>query len=121
MNPLVSKWVGSLVRAAVLAIGASGPEWSDGEVDQIVNALMVLVPVVWGLWEKYKSQQQSNTTLAVMNQLTGPGVPSITQSDIKAVIAQGDAAPAATPKDEAPVLKGDGDGMERLKRATARF
>ena len=121
MNPLLQKWVGALVRAAVLALGASGADWSDGQVDQIVNALMVLIAVAWSLYEKYKAQQTQATTLAAANQLTGPGVDNLTQRDIEAVIKHGDAAPAATPKDDEPVLHGDGDGMARLKQATARF
>jgi hypothetical protein len=118
MNPLVQKWLGSLVRAAVLALGASGADWSDGQVDQIVNALMVLGAVVWSLVQKYREQRVQNTTIAVANRLTGPETESITAQDISDVIKKGDAAPAMTPKDEAPKLTGTGDGLRLIQSLT---
>jgi hypothetical protein len=118
MNPLVQKWLGSLVRAAVLAMGASGLDWSDGEVDQIVNAVMVLGAVAWSLVQKYREQRTQNTTIAVLNRLTGPDVDNVTANDIADVIKKGDAAPAMTPKDEAPKLTGTGDGMRLIRNVT---
>ena len=122
MNPLTQKWIGTLIRSALLVVLAKfGGDWSEMDVDSFVSALMALGVVGWGLYEKWSSQRKTATTLAVMNELTGPGVPAIQQRDIEAVIRKGDAAPAATPKDKAPLLDGPGEGMERLKQATARF
>lgn len=122
MNPLLQKWVGTVVRAALLAYVAKyGLPFSEGDVGAAVDALMAFALVAWGLYEKWSSSRKQATTLAVMNELTGPGVPAIQQLDIEAVIKKGDAAPAMTPKDKAPLLDGPGEGMEQLKQSTARF
>ena len=121
MNPLVQRFAGTVIRSALLAYVAKYGIWSEGDIDEFVDALLAVLIVAWGLYEKWNSQRKVATTLAVMNELTGPGVPAIQQRDIEAVIRKGDAAPAATPKDQAPVLDGPGEGMERLKSATARF
>ena len=121
MNPLTQKFAGTVIRSVLLIVLAKYGDWSEADIDSLVSALMALAVVAWGLYEKWSSQRTSNTTLAVMNELTGPGVPAIKHRDIEAVIRKGDAAPAATPKDKAPVLDGPGEGMEQLKQATARF
>ena len=122
MNPLTQKWIGTLIRSALLVVLAKfGGDWSEMDVDSFVSALMALGVVVWGMYEKWSSQRKQTTTLAVMNRLAGSGVPDIQQRDIEAVIQKGDHAPASTPKDKAPVLDGPGDGMARLQSATARF
>lgn len=122
MNPLVSSALQSIFRWALTFVASffvSKGIWSSEDASTYVAAAAVaLATLVWGLWDKYKSQQKQQTTIAVANALTGPTTRDITSADIDQVIKQGDAAPAATPKDQAPVLNGTGDGMASIKRMT---
>jgi hypothetical protein len=118
MNPLTQKFAGTVIRSVLLIVAAKYGNWSEGEIDSFVNALLAFAVVAWGMYEKYQSTRTQNTTLAVMNRLTGPEVPNVVAQDIADVIKKGDAAPAMTPKDEAPKLTGTGDGMRLIRNVT---
>lgn len=123
MNPLLSKWLGSLIRSVLLlSVGAwlvKSGIWTDAQATEYITAFsLVAAPVMWSLWEKWQSQRKQNTTIAVLNRLTGPTVDNVTADDIDDVIKQGDAASATTPKDEAPKLHGTGDGMRLIRSIT---
>ena len=120
MNPLVQKALGSALRwLLTISVGAwfvKSGVWTDGQAAEYIGAAAVaLAPLVWGLYEKYKSQQKQATTLAVANSLTGRRVTDITEEDIDDVIKSGDSAKAATSKRESPVLTGTGDGISHLR------
>ena len=56
MNPLAKAWIGSVVRAALVYAGAHGVNFGDANVDQIVDALLIIGPVIWSLIHKVKVQ-----------------------------------------------------------------
>ena len=123
MNPLIAKSIGSLVRTALsVSVGAwlvSRGVWTDAQATEYLTAFAAIaVPTAWSLWEKYQAARTQNTTIAVLNRLTGPDVDNVTAKDIADVIKQGDAAPAMTPKNAAPVLTGTGDGMRLIRNVT---
>lgn len=53
---MTAQILGSLVRAVLAALGGASLV-SDGQIDQIVGALAVLVTVAWSIWQKYSAQQ----------------------------------------------------------------
>ncbi len=58
-RPLVEKFIGTIIRVALAALGGylirgelvSSADWTKFADD----ALLVLVPIVWGLYQKYSS------------------------------------------------------------------
>ena len=53
---MTSQIIGSLVRALLASLGGASLA-SEGQIDQIVGALAVLVTVAWSVWQKYAAQK----------------------------------------------------------------
>jgi hypothetical protein len=56
---MTSQIVGSLVRAILASLGGASLA-SDGQIDQIVGALAVLVTVAWSVWQKYQTRPKGD-------------------------------------------------------------
>lgn len=127
MNPLLTQWIGTVVRSFLLVTvggylvehGLLTQVEADEQMTVLAAALVTAGTIAWSLWQKYHSQRKANTTLAVMNALS-PDQPNITQRDIEAVMQRGNSAPATVSRYDAPPLKGDGDGFNRLADAVER-
>lgn len=52
---MTTQIVGGVLRALLAA--APGAIISDGEVEQIVTAVAVLVTVAWSIWQKYDASR----------------------------------------------------------------
>jgi hypothetical protein len=60
MNPLAKSISFLLVRAVMLAAGASGVELVEGDLNKLIDAVLVIAPIIWSIIEKY----QHHTDLA---------------------------------------------------------
>ncbi len=105
-TPLFTSIFGGLVRMALggviawlLQQGLITPDQTEMLIAGLVTLLMT---AFWIGWNKVKDARRLNTAAAI-------GKPA-TIEEIKALIASGISAPAATPTNERPVLTGTGDG-----------
>lgn len=96
MNPMIEKYLGSVLRSALAAgLGALGI-LSEAEIEKQAAALAGLILVTgWSLWEKYHSRKKLVTAMA-----SGP----TSEVAVKAAIAAGIAPPVATAKHDVPEL-----------------
>ena len=53
---MTTQIVGALVRALLASLGGASLA-SEGQIDQIVGALAVLITVIWSIWQKVQTQQ----------------------------------------------------------------
>jgi hypothetical protein len=53
---MTTQIIGSLVRALLASLGGASLA-SEGQIDQIVGALAVLVTIGWSIWQKYSAQK----------------------------------------------------------------
>ena len=98
MNPFYQAILKSLIRNAVLAIGAAVGTTSNGsDVEQIVSAVMVVGAFAWSVFDKYRAHQKQLTAQAA-------GTP-ITAQQVEAAIKAGAAPSVLTPKTQIPVLQ----------------
>lgn len=66
MNDVTLQALLSVLRS-LLIVGGS---WlttkgylSDGNVEQIIGAICVLVPLVWGAWQKYQAERKAKNRI----------------------------------------------------------
>ena len=55
MNPLAKAWIGGIVRAGLVYLGAKGVNFGDSSVDQLVDAVLVVGPVIWSIVQKVRT------------------------------------------------------------------
>lgn len=95
----------SAVRSLLLAVGSilvTRGFLSDGEMQQLVGACMVVLPVIWGMYDKFHAEEKAkarevvalNTGIALSNRDPNPTPPAAAH-EVPALIAQ--ASPAAPP------------------------
>jgi hypothetical protein len=53
---MTTQLIGGIVRAVLASLGGASLA-SDGQIDQIVGALAVLVTVAWSVWQKYQASK----------------------------------------------------------------
>ena len=100
MNPMIQKYLGSLIRtllAGVIPFLVSiGMTLEDTEklVTLLAGAIGALA---WSMWEKRSSRKETLVALAMPKKGT--------LDEAKAVVASGAAPSVATPASEVPVLK----------------
>lgn len=98
MDDTVKQSVLSVVRTALAAVGAwlAARGWVDSATaNQIVGAIMVAVPLVWGVWDKYRSEAATkvreatalNVGIMVSNQDPNQQTPLVPVQDAPKVIA----------------------------------
>ena len=96
MNPFIRQILTTIARSAVIWLGARfGSEISNDDAMQIVIEYLAPVAMLaWSLWQKYKSQQKLNTSLASSKRMS--------ERDVEHQIASGGGASVLTPKHEVP-------------------
>jgi hypothetical protein len=52
MNPLLKASIGGIVRAALVYLGAHGVDLGNHDADQIIDAALVIGPVIWSIAHK---------------------------------------------------------------------
>jgi hypothetical protein len=56
---MTTQLIGGIVRAVLASLGGASLA-SDGQIDQIVGALAVLVTVAWSVWQKYQTRPKGD-------------------------------------------------------------
>ena len=57
MNPLLKAFTGTAVRALMLIAGASGVELGNEQADTLVNAVLIVVPILLSLYQKWRAHR----------------------------------------------------------------
>lgn len=100
LTPLVKKWIGSVVRSVLQAVGGwlvgqglvSDADWSAA----LPGLIVFLTGLLWSLWEKRDSLRKYFTGLAMAK--------GTTDKEVDQKIASGVKASAGTAADETPKL-----------------
>lgn len=98
----------SAVRTLLAVAGAwlaSHKYIDSGSVDQVIGAIMIIIPIAWGMWEKRNSEQKTkarevvavNTGIAVSNMQPNQITPPVTAAEVPAVIAAFAPTPTGKP------------------------
>jgi hypothetical protein len=99
VNPFVQKLIGSVVRAALVALGGFLSAQAIANPEQISSfveaAIPVIVGLVWSVWEKYTSRQKLVTTQAIAE---------VTEHQVEAKIKEGAAPSVTVAKNTVPPL-----------------
>jgi hypothetical protein len=56
---MTTQLIGGIVRAVLASLGGASLA-SEGQIDQIVGALAVLVTVAWSVWQKYQTRPKGD-------------------------------------------------------------
>ena len=86
----------SAIRSILIAAGsmlAAKGYMDDGTVQSTVGAVMVILPVIWGIWDKYRAEQKTkarevvavNAGIIVADATAGP-TPEASPETAKAII-----------------------------------
>lgn len=76
----------SAIRSVLIALGAWGAGRgliSDKDVGDIVGSAMVIIPLVWGIIEKYHAEQMTKDRIADAVSTTAAAAPPDQQSGVK--------------------------------------
>lgn len=81
MNDATSQALLSAIRTILVMMGtalAAHGYIDNGSVNEIVGAVMVIIPAVWGVWDKYRAEKatQARETVAVQAGVTAAAVAS---------------------------------------------
>lgn len=55
MNPVIKAMAASAVRWLMVFAGAHGVELGSEQAETIVNALLVIIPLLWGFYQKWRT------------------------------------------------------------------
>lgn len=58
MNPVQKAMIGGVVRWALGILGTYGVELGNDQIEQVVNAALIIVPLVWSLRHKLKVNEK---------------------------------------------------------------
>ena len=95
MNPLIKKNIGALVRM-LIAITAVKVDLSDDQLETVIEATSIVGVIVWSLYQKFRSQKETNTALALPR--------ASTFVEVQQAIAATGGAPAMVAADEPPSI-----------------
>jgi hypothetical protein len=56
---MTTQLIGGIVRAVLASLGGASLA-SEGQIDQIVGALAVLVTVAWSVWQNYQTRPKGD-------------------------------------------------------------
>lgn len=62
MDPVTKEALLSALRSLLIALGSflSTHGWiTQDQVNQLVGPLMVIIPIVWGVWNKYNAEKKT--------------------------------------------------------------
>jgi hypothetical protein len=107
----------SATRTLLAAAGAwlATHKYIDAEsANEIVGAVMILIPILWGMWDKYRAERKTKAREAVavnvgikVADATIGETPLVTAADAPAVIASGAPHLPASAVPEVPPPKKD--------------
>ena len=91
----------SALRSILIAVGsilAAKGFVNDEQVQQLVGAVMTVLPIVWGVWDKFESERNTKEREAVavgagIAQATGGAAPSVSTADAQTIIQSKGEAP----------------------------
>lgn len=103
MNPMLSSFIGAIVRYALMGLAGYAVQhglFTETDATKYAEAAAVAAPVLaWSLYQKYKGRQKLVTALAAPAGMTENDL----EAHIKRAKAIGESLPSVTtPKDEAP-------------------
>jgi len=58
MNPMNQAIAAAAVRWLMVLAGANGVELGNDQAESIVNGLLMAVPLVWGIYQKWRTEQK---------------------------------------------------------------
>lgn len=97
MNTATTQALLSVLRSLLIVAGSwvtAKGYLSEGNTSELIGAIMVLVPVLWGVWQKYNSERKTkvrevtavNVGIVVADQTVGP-TPPVSAVVVPALIA----------------------------------
>jgi hypothetical protein len=54
----LAKHSASFARALMLIAGASGYDLNDSQAETLVNAALIIIPILWSQYEKWDTERQ---------------------------------------------------------------
>jgi len=107
MNEASKQALLSALRSILIAAGSSLGLLSETTLNEVVGAVMVIIPIAWGIWDKFRAEAatQARETVAVnvgiaVADRTAGATPPVPSANVPAVIEA--FAPVAAVAPDAP-------------------